>query len=108
MRGFLRTALPVLGTVMAIFVGSSVVGQAAAAERRVIATPDSDYSGFDYKTLKSVTLDACKKACVDDQTCRAFTYNTKASWCFLKNDNGPLASAPGATAGRVVDAVVFT
>src|SRR6188472_2037669 len=99
MRGFVRTALPVLGILLAVFGGSLAAGPANAAERRIIATPESDYAGFDTKTLKSVTLDACKKACIDDLTCRAFTYNTKASWCFLKSDNGPLASFPGAIAG---------
>jgi len=83
-------------------------GIAAAAETRVILTPDADYPGFDYDTVKNVTLEACQAACVDGDQCRAFTYNTKARWCFLKTDFGTLAATPGATAGRLVSTVALT
>src|SRR4051812_34052924 len=72
------------------------------ASARIIVTPEADYPNFDYSTLKNVTLDACKAACLADQKCRAFTFNQKAGWCFLKTDFGVLASTPGSTAGRVV------
>ena len=36
------------------------------------------------RPLKGVTLDGCKAACTDNQSCRAFTFNAKAGWCFLK------------------------
>jgi uncharacterized protein YfaS (alpha-2-macroglobulin family) len=108
MRGIVRTALPVLGILLTFLGGPDGLGEARAAERRIIVTPESDYAGFDTRTLKAVTLDACKKACIDDLACRAFTFNTKAGWCFLKNDNGPLASFAGATAGRIVESVDFT
>ena len=57
----------------------------------MIVTPDSDYPNFDYNTLKGVTLDGCKAACLADQKCRAFTFNQKAGWCFMKTDFGALA-----------------
>ena len=60
------------------------------------------------QTVKDVDLPACQAACLADNTCRAFTFNTKAKWCFLKTDFGALAATPGATAGRVVDAVELT
>ncbi|MCB1498453.1 MAG: alpha-2-macroglobulin family protein [Bauldia sp.] len=81
---------------------------AAAAETRVIVTPDADYPGFDYQTVKNVDLDACKAACVSGDQCRAFTYNTKARWCFLKTDFGTLTAAVGATAGRLVQTAELT
>ena len=34
--------------------------------------------------------------------CRAFTYNTKAKWCFLKSDFAMLKPFNGAVAGKVV------
>ena len=79
-----------------------------AAGRRIIVTPDADYSGFDTKTLKGVDIEACKTACLGDNTCHAFTFNNKAGWCFLKSDFGALASFPGATAGRAVDVAELT
>ena len=76
--------------------------QPQPATARVIVTPDSDYPNFDYNTLKGITLDGCKAACLADQKCRAFTFNQKAGWCFMKSDFGALAGVPGSTAGRVV------
>ena len=75
---------------------------AFAADRSVITSNNADYAGFDYQTLKDVEQKACASACIADQGCHAFTYNTKARWCFLKSDFGPLATATGAVAGRVV------
>ena len=74
----------------------------------MIVTPDSDYPNFDYNTLKGVTLDGCKAACLADQKCRAFTFNQKAGWCFMKSDFGALAGVPGSTAGRVVQTAELT
>ena len=78
---------------------------ALAAGKRVIVTPNADYSGFDLRTVKNVEQSACQAACLGDTACRAFTYNTKAKWCFLKSDFGELAATPDAVAGRVVEAI---
>ncbi|MEJ8572622.1 alpha-2-macroglobulin family protein [Microbaculum marinum] len=72
-------------------------------ERRIVPVDDGDYYGHDYQTLKEVTLGACETACINDTSCKAFTYNTSAQWCFLKNDVGPLNSFAGAVAGKVVE-----
>jgi serine protease Do len=45
-----------------------------------------DVIGFDYETLRKVSLSICQSACEADQSCRAFTYNKKERFCFLKND----------------------
>ncbi|MBZ9936068.1 alpha-2-macroglobulin [Mesorhizobium sp. BR1-1-16] len=90
--------------VFGFVLGSGLLAMSAAeaADRSVIISRDADYAGFDTQTLKDVDQKACASACVADQTCQAFTYNTKARWCFLKNDFGPLATATGAVAGRIV------
>ena len=76
---------------------------ALAVEARAIATtPDSDYFGFDLRSVQNVTLDQCKSTCLGDSACRAFTYNPKAKWCFLKSDFSHLNPFPGAVAGKVV------
>ncbi|WEK51863.1 MAG: MG2 domain-containing protein [Candidatus Kaistia colombiensis] len=81
-------------------------GMAAQAQdsdaRRIIISRDADYPGFDLLTLKDIDQKACASACVDDLSCKAFTYNTKAKWCFLKSDFGSLSVAAGANAGRIV------
>ncbi|GGB08549.1 membrane protein [Brucella endophytica] len=75
-----------------------------AAERQVITTKDSDYIGADLRTVQNVTLEQCEAACLGEKACRAFTYNTKAQWCFLKSDFSKLNPFPGAIAGKVVEA----
>ncbi|MEJ0012039.1 MAG: alpha-2-macroglobulin family protein [Bauldia sp.] len=95
-------------TVVLLAVAAVAAGNATAAERRVIVTNDADYSGFDTKTVKNVDLPACQAACLSDNTCRAFTFNTKAGWCFLKSDFGELAASSSAIAGRVVEVADLT
>ncbi|TRL37075.1 alpha-2-macroglobulin family protein [Rhizobium straminoryzae] len=77
---------------------------AQQAERRIEKTADADYPGFDLRTVKNLALDQCEKACVEDKSCRAFTYNVKAKWCFLKSDYSQQNSFAGAVAGRIVTA----
>ena len=96
MRAFLRSIL-VLSLV-------SMAGLAAAQSARTIeTTPDADYFGFDLRAEKNVSQAQCEKLCTDSKYCKAFTYNIKAQWCFLKSDYDTIKPAPGAVAGRVVE-----
>ncbi|MGB3389636.1 MAG: PAN domain-containing protein, partial [Pseudaminobacter sp.] len=70
--------------------------------KTVVTTENSDYFGFDLRSEQNVTLDQCKSTCLGDSSCRAFTYNTKAKWCFLKSDFSVLKPFNGAVAGKVV------
>ena len=73
----------VLGAALLAGGMSAPVQAEDSGTRRVIVSRDADYPGFDLQTLKDVDQKACASACVDDQACKAFTYNTKAKWCFL-------------------------
>ena len=83
----------------AVFVLS--MGLAQAAQRTATQQVNTDLPGFDYSIDKNVTLPNCQKACIDDDTCRAFTYNQKTKWCFLKSDVGTAAPFNGATSGTI-------
>ena len=74
----------------------------AQEARRIAITENADYFGFDLRSEQNVTLDQCSSACLADSQCRAFTYNNKAKWCFLKSDFNELKPFAGATAGKVV------
>lgn len=74
----------------------------ATETRQIQITENSDYFGFDLRTEKNLSLDQCKSACLEDNACRAFTYNVKAQWCFLKSDYNQLNAVTGAIAGKVV------
>jgi len=95
-----------LGATFLSLAFSGILSDAAiaqTAERRIVTIEDADYFGSDYRTVKDVDLDLCKAACIDDNQCRAFTFNVSAGWCFLKSDFGDLQVFEGAVAGRVVE-----
>ncbi len=91
-----------LSAVLFLTLSSFGLAHAAGESRKVVTVNNGDYYGFDLRSVKNVALDDCKKACVDDTACRAFTYNQKAKWCFLKSDYKKLNAAPGSVAGRIV------
>ncbi|MDR0254036.1 MAG: alpha-2-macroglobulin family protein [Brucellaceae bacterium] len=75
--------------------------------RTIETTQNGDYPGYDLRTAKDVSLDQCQNICLKDEQCRAFTYNTKAQWCFLKTNYGTLNVVDGAVAGKVLDAAAM-
>ncbi len=103
-RSVFRFSLLVAG---ALLTGGMVLGgiseTADAQDRRIVTIEDADFFGGDYQTVKDVDLDGCKSACLSDNQCQAFTYNTSAGWCFLKSSAGQMQSFAGAVAGRVVE-----
>ncbi len=105
----------VVGAARHLFVGLSIVlaglaisAPGRAAERHVIETLDADYAGYDYQTVPDVPLEVCRSTCLEADQCKAYTYNVKAGWCFLKSDFGVLSDATQAIAGRIVDTVDLT
>lgn len=91
------------GAPLALALGLLAAAPALAAERSIVITQDADYFGRDIGTVKDVSLDDCQAACIADDTCKAFTYNAKARWCFKKASFGDLRASVGAVAGRVVE-----
>lgn len=59
----------------------------------------TDYPGNDIGRLKETTLDACLVACSGDRTCKAFTYVTYRSECWLKNETGSAEPRNGLVSG---------
>jgi len=82
--------------------GLALADSSVAAERRAVITEGADYFGKDIETLKGVELGDCEAACASDDRCLAFTYNTKAKWCFKKSTVGDLRTFAGAVAGKMV------
>ena len=74
---------------------------AFAADRKITLLPGTDLPGFDYAVVKDTTLKACQAACDGDNLCRAFTFNEKAKWCFLKGEAGAERPFKGATSGKI-------
>ncbi|KTQ95861.1 hypothetical protein NS226_09245 [Aureimonas ureilytica] len=102
----MRAVRLLAGVLLGGFVGLSAPGSAWAqgVERAIVAAPGSDYYGHDYDILKDADQNLCETACLADNKCRAFTFNTAKGWCFLKDDVGELRAARGVISGRIADA----
>jgi len=87
-----------LAAIVCLAVGLSA---ASAADRQITLLPGTDLPGFDYSVTKNTTLKACQTACEGDRLCRAFTFNQKTKWCFLKGGVGPATAFAGATSGTI-------
>ena len=101
------TMTRILGTLLMSLLVSGIAASAALAEqsqRHIVLSDDADYFGGDYSVRENVTLEVCQQACLEDNQCRAFTYNVSVGWCFLKNTIGELRSVTGAISGQVVEA----
>ncbi|MBP1859898.1 alpha-2-macroglobulin family protein [Rhizobium herbae] len=99
MRAFMRISAIILGAL-----AFSPALHAAETGRHAVTTQDGDYFGFDLRTEQNVSLADCAKVCVADSSCRAFTYNPKVKWCFLKSDYNKLNTFNGAVAGKIIEA----
>ncbi|WP_337267185.1 alpha-2-macroglobulin family protein [Oryzifoliimicrobium ureilyticus] len=75
----------------------------ADTQRSAELVQDADFFGFDLRTEKNLSLDQCKTSCIADQSCKAFTYSTKRSWCFLKSDFKTMKPLVGAIAGKIIE-----
>lgn len=98
------SALFALGLLWSLVSGLALAGSAASLpSRQLVLLQDSDLAGRDFRILKEVDLDACKSACLAEPACRAFTYNARARWCFLKDRFDAPRTFVGAISGRVVE-----
>ena len=73
----------------------------ASSQRQLVVIQGADYFGHDYDSLQDVSLDDCEAACLADQRCQAFTFNTNAGWCFLKSSFSELRAFDGAVSGYI-------
>lgn len=84
-------------------IAASPPATAAETKRDIQTIKDADFFGFDLRTEQNVSLEQCKTSCIGDKSCKAFTYNPKVKWCFLKSDFKTMNAFPGAIAGRIVE-----
>ncbi|KIN75363.1 Alpha-2-macroglobulin N-terminal domain family protein [Sulfitobacter noctilucae] len=99
MRVFLwLTALCLLGNLIA---GPSLA-QDPVPDHRYLYTRDTDLPGTDLAQLFDTTQDACARACSAQDTCVAFTFNTRSKACFPKSAVGSATAYVGAISARKV------
>ncbi|MFN3723235.1 MAG: MG2 domain-containing protein [Paracoccaceae bacterium] len=73
-------------------------------EKRAILLQDTDLPGGDIGQLFDTTLEACERACLSNEQCTAFTFNTRNGSCFPKANPGEAAPYVGAHSAQVLRA----
>lgn len=63
----------------------AAVAQSPVPDRREIVTRDVDFYGSDLTALFDTSLDACRRACMTDADCHAYTFNSRSNACFPKS-----------------------
>jgi len=71
-------------------------------ERRAIVVAGVDLPGGDIASIFDTTDSSCERACLTNQRCDAFTFNTRNGSCFLKADPGDAVPFVGAESAEIV------
>ncbi|PTE22849.1 PAN domain-containing protein [Cereibacter changlensis JA139] len=100
MRSIFRTAIVSLGLVLP----TVALPQDLVPAQRFNLSADADLPGGDLATLLDTTLEGCERACATNESCTAFTFNSRNGSCFPKSDPGAPVFFQGALSGLVVKA----
>ncbi|MBL4750166.1 MAG: alpha-2-macroglobulin family protein [Amylibacter sp.] len=88
-----------------IFLMTAGMGHAADyPQSTFLYQPDTDFSGGDLRSIFETSQPYCEKACSEEKSCEAITYNTRSKACFLKDGNYEAAPYVGAMSAKSVDA----
>jgi uncharacterized protein YfaS (alpha-2-macroglobulin family) len=98
---FIRAILSALAlfaaTALAVAQGSD------APQRRAVVVENIDFYGGDLEPRFNTTFEACERACIADENCTAFTYNTNSFACFPKAKFEEMRAFEGAVSARIVE-----
>ncbi len=83
MHRFVFFSITYIISIFALSLGA--LAQTAVPEFRYITTRDADFYGSDLDALFDTDLKSCIRACSANQSCTAFTYNTRSDACFPKS-----------------------
>ncbi|MBI1418858.1 MAG: alpha-2-macroglobulin family protein [Limimaricola sp.] len=90
-----------IGLLSALMIAGTAMADPAVPARHIAISRDVDFPGGDLRSIFDTTLDACQAACLNDNACTAFTFNTRSNSCFPKADAGKVAPYQGAISARV-------
>ncbi|NUB44873.1 alpha-2-macroglobulin family protein [Fertoebacter nigrum] len=89
---------------LSLAVAAPALAQEVVPPKRFVLSADTDFPGGDLATILDTTLDACQRACLANQSCTAFTFNTRNGSCFPKSAPGDAAFFQGAFSGNLLTA----
>ncbi len=95
-----------LALLVLLVLGSAgpLAAQQAVPDRRLVVSEGVDFYGSDLGKIFDTTLQGCQNACLNDDACRAFTFNTRSNACFPKSDISDRVAYDGAISAVVLEA----
>jgi alpha-2-macroglobulin len=99
-NGFLRLAFGMLVFTQTL-APQSAAAQDLIPEKRFIISQNTDLPGGDIASIFDTTLDACQRACANNASCEAFTFNQRNGSCFPKANPGAAAAFDNALSGFI-------
>ncbi len=95
-----RSRMSIVSVIFLICAGVAAA-QDAVPQSRTVYERSIDLAGTDLAQIFDTTLPACEAACINDQSCEAFTFNQRSNACFPKRDITGVVPFDGAISGRV-------
>jgi len=89
--------------ILMISFATSALAQNPIPDRRLALLRNFDLPGGDIQSIFDTTLTACQAACLADDNCQAFTFNTKSNACFPKLSIGEREAYDGAFSGFILE-----
>jgi alpha-2-macroglobulin len=92
-----------------VFLGLSLLATPMALQaqdlipaKRFALSENTDLPGGDLASIFDTDLNACERACMTNNACQAFTFNTTNGSCFPKSASGEGAYFEGAMSGTIL------
>ncbi|MGO4914470.1 alpha-2-macroglobulin family protein [Pseudogemmobacter sp. W21_MBD1_M6] len=92
-----------LALFLALGLPQMALAEGAVPARRAAISQDVDFYGSDLKNIFDTTLEACQKACLADDRCHAFTFNSRSNSCFPKSDITDRKPYQGAVSAQIFE-----
>ncbi len=103
MRRLARTVVSALLLGLCLpLVPTAEAQQSPVSAKRFVLTQGVDLPGGDLATILDTTIEACERACLANDRCTAFTFNTRNASCFPKAGPGEAKPYAGAYSGTVL------
>ena len=102
----IRVGRAFVGAFATLFLLSAMpaVAQDLVPPKRLVLSENTDMPGGDIASIFDTTLEACQRACLTNNQCKAFTFNTRNGSCFPKSKLGEPTAFDGAYSGSVLEA----
>lgn len=85
---------------LTLSIPSPTLAEGELPERRLLLSRDTDFYGSDLQALFDTEYGACERLCLNDPSCKAFTFNQKSNACFPKSQITDRQPYEGAWSGE--------